>query len=117
MRILRLLDKWDMSAPMEGEWVPLSQEDPMQKGKVLKSISLQLSFSGAAGPSLNGLLLIEGSNDGISVCYRKQVHIDSPSNISDSLLLIFNHVFYAFRLRYLPNALTAGELNAVLLLK
>lgn len=111
--IIRLMNNHVANTPFSSKWVDVA---PEMKGKNEKVVSLQISWSGIAGP-MTGHLMLVGSNDQSNAGYRKMYRINSPNNFDDSELIVIRQVFKFFKIEYIPVGIISGQISAHLYYK
>ncbi|MFA7326933.1 MAG: hypothetical protein WC121_09730 [Candidatus Kapaibacterium sp.] len=111
--IIRLMNNHNANTPFSSKWVDVA---PDMKGRNEKVVSLQISWSGIAGP-MTGHLMLVGSNDQSNAGYKKMYRINSPNNFDDSELIVIRQVFKFFKIEYIPVGIIEGQISAHLYYK
>ncbi len=104
-----------MAESFETKWFETADKNISGKSKYI-AVSLQLSWSEVKGTP-DGIVSIEFSNDRLSFSVGALIDVDNTNNRSNAEIAILNSVSKFFRIRYINNSITNGNLDAVLYLE
>ncbi len=97
-----------MSSAFTSSWFPVVHPANPR----LKAVSLQCFWNGISGTPA-GTVKIYGTNDIKAETPVGTVYIEVPDNTDDAALIPLNPVYAQFRVKFSPNGITDGWLNAV----
>jgi hypothetical protein len=109
--LIEIFSSQSMAEPFESEWIESVQREYLSNSNRKVTInSIQIVWTGtSANPSGRIEFLI--SNDCISSVIGGTCQVNTLSNASDATVLFVNPMFRFFKIRYVNNSISSGELT------